>query len=56
MEYFNKNKNNDEIKPTEIEMDDLLQNDKSDPNLYVGFHDDIEKTEKSLELCVSEMF
>lgn len=49
MEYFNKNKNNDEIKPTEIEMDDLLQNDKSDPNLYVGFHDDIEKTEKSLE-------
>ncbi len=49
MEYFSKKKDNEETKPTEIEMDDFLQNDKADPNLYVGFHEDIEKTEKSLE-------
>lgn len=49
MEYFNNNKSNEENNPTEIELDDLLQNDKTNPELYAGFHDDIEKTEKSLE-------
>lgn len=49
MEYFNKNKDAEEITPTEIELDDLLQDDKTNPELYAGYHDDIQKTEKSLE-------
>lgn len=49
MEYFNKNKGKEENTPTEIGLDDLLQEDKTNPELYAGFHDDIEKTEKSLE-------